>query len=86
MITSIDGKTIASASDLTSLMFPYHPDDKVDVGWVDQSGDQHQRQRAAHRRPARPERTARIAPGPLADQISSGPYSICSTSDARLPA
>ena len=30
MITSVDGKTVANASDLTSLMFPYHPGDKVD--------------------------------------------------------
>ena len=41
VITSIDGKAVANASDLTTLMFPYHPDDKVQVGWVDQSGGHH---------------------------------------------
>ncbi len=41
VITSIDGKSVSSASDLTAVMFPYHPDDKVQVGWVDGSGQQH---------------------------------------------
>ena len=41
VITSIDGKSVSNASDLTAVMFPYHPDDKVEVGWVDNSGQQH---------------------------------------------
>ena len=41
VITSLDGKAVTNASDLTSLMFPYHPGDKVDVGWVDQNGQTH---------------------------------------------
>ena len=41
VITSIDGKSVTNASDLTALMFPYHPSDKVQVGWVDQSGGHH---------------------------------------------
>jgi S1-C subfamily serine protease len=41
VITSIDGKTVTNASDLTTMMFTYHPGDKVDVGWVDSSGSSH---------------------------------------------
>jgi S1-C subfamily serine protease len=41
VITSVDGHSIASASDLTTMMFPYHPGDTVDVGWVDGSGGTH---------------------------------------------
>ena len=41
VITSVDGKAVTNASDLTSVMFPYHPDDKVKIGWVDQSGRSH---------------------------------------------
>jgi S1-C subfamily serine protease len=41
VITSIDGKTVTNASDLTTMMFTYHPNDKVDVGWVDSSGSSH---------------------------------------------
>jgi S1-C subfamily serine protease len=40
-ITSINGKSVASGSDLTTLMFPYHPSDKVDVDWIDSSGSSH---------------------------------------------
>ena len=42
VITSVDGKSVSNASDLTKLMFPYHPNDRVGVVWVDQSGQQHQ--------------------------------------------
>ncbi len=41
VITSVGGKSVSSASDLTKLMFPYHPNDQVAVVWVDQSGQQH---------------------------------------------
>jgi S1-C subfamily serine protease len=41
VITSVDGKTVTNASDLTSLMFPYHPGDGVGIGWVDASGGTH---------------------------------------------
>jgi S1-C subfamily serine protease len=41
VITTVDGKTVQSASDLTSLMFGYHPGDKVDLTWVDQNGGTH---------------------------------------------
>ena len=40
-ITSVNGKSVASGSDLTTLMFPYHPDDHVKVDWVDQGGSSH---------------------------------------------
>jgi len=41
VITSVAGKSVTSGSDLTKLMFPYHPNDTVAVTWVDQSGQQH---------------------------------------------
>jgi len=41
VITSVAGKSVSNASDLTKLMFPYHPNDTVAVTWVDQSGQQH---------------------------------------------
>jgi S1-C subfamily serine protease len=41
VITSVDGHSIASASDLTTMMFPYHPGDSVNVGWVDSDGNSH---------------------------------------------
>ena len=40
-ITAVNGKSVASGSDLTTLMFPYHPGDGVNVGWVDASGGTH---------------------------------------------
>jgi S1-C subfamily serine protease len=41
VITSVAGTTVRNASDLTALMFQYHPGDKVDVGWVDSNGNSH---------------------------------------------
>jgi S1-C subfamily serine protease len=41
VITSLGSTTIANTSDLNNAMFPYHPGDKVSVGWVDPSGQQH---------------------------------------------
>ena len=38
VIVSVAGKNIATTSDLNAAMFPYHPGEKVAVGWVDQSG------------------------------------------------
>ena len=41
-ITSIDGTTVRSASDLTRVMTPYSAHDRVRVNWTDSSGtDQH---------------------------------------------
>ena len=40
-ITSVDGKTIDSASALTSAMAAHKPGDKVTVGWNDTSGQRH---------------------------------------------
>ena len=40
-IVSLAGKTITSIDDLTSALAPHHPKDKVDIGWVDESGDRH---------------------------------------------
>jgi S1-C subfamily serine protease len=41
VITSLGGKTISSANDLTSAMSAYHPGDKVTVGWTDTNGNTH---------------------------------------------
>ncbi len=41
VITSLGGKTIGTANDLTSDMGVYHPGDKVTIGWTDGSGQTH---------------------------------------------
>jgi S1-C subfamily serine protease len=41
VITTIGGKTINSANDLTGDMGIYHPGDKVQVGWTDANGQTH---------------------------------------------
>ena len=41
VITSLGGKTINSADDLTNDMGAYHPGDKVQVGWTDANGQSH---------------------------------------------
>jgi S1-C subfamily serine protease len=40
-IVSLAGKSVTSIDDLTSALAPHHPRDKVDIAWVDQSGDRH---------------------------------------------
>ncbi len=41
VIVSIGGNVVASTSDLNAAMFPYHPDEQVNVGWIDGSGNSH---------------------------------------------
>ena len=41
VITSLGGKTISSADDLTRVVSGYHPGDKVQVVWTDASGQTH---------------------------------------------
>jgi S1-C subfamily serine protease len=41
VITSVAGNTVRNASDLTALMFTYHPGDKVAISWVGSNGDSH---------------------------------------------
>jgi S1-C subfamily serine protease len=41
VITSVAGKTVRSVDDIASALAPYHPGDKVQVGWNDSSGDRH---------------------------------------------
>ena len=41
VITSLGGKSIGSANDLTAAMGAYHPGDKVTVGWTDANGNTH---------------------------------------------
>jgi S1-C subfamily serine protease len=40
-ITSLNGQTVASPSGLTNLLLPFHPGDKVTIGWTDSSGQSH---------------------------------------------
>ncbi len=40
-ITSLGGKTITSADDLTNAIAIYHPGDKVQIGWTDANGQNH---------------------------------------------
>jgi S1-C subfamily serine protease len=40
-ITRVDGNDVTSASQLTHLMVPYQPGDKVKVEWTDSSGQSH---------------------------------------------
>jgi S1-C subfamily serine protease len=42
VIVSVDGKNIATTSDLNEAMFPFHPDERVTVRWIDQSGTSRQ--------------------------------------------
>jgi S1-C subfamily serine protease len=41
IITSVDGQTVSSPQGLTNLLAPYHPGDKVKIGWTDTSGQTH---------------------------------------------
>ena len=41
VITSLGGKSIGSANDLTNAIGIYHPGDKVSIGWTDSSGQTH---------------------------------------------
>ena len=40
-ITSFNGQTVTSPSALTNLLEPFHPGDKVTIGWTDTSGKTH---------------------------------------------
>jgi S1-C subfamily serine protease len=40
-MTSVDGKAITSATDLTSALATHKPGDKVSVGWDDATGQHH---------------------------------------------
>jgi S1-C subfamily serine protease len=40
-ITSLNGQTVTSPTGLTNLLLPFHPGDKVTVGWTDSSGQSH---------------------------------------------
>jgi S1-C subfamily serine protease len=41
VITSLGGKSVTTANDLTSAMSAHHPGDKVTIGWTDGSGQTH---------------------------------------------
>jgi S1-C subfamily serine protease len=40
-ITSLNGQAINSATDISAALVPLHPGDKVQIGWVDSSGQSH---------------------------------------------
>jgi S1-C subfamily serine protease len=40
-IVSLNGQTVTSPSTLTNLLEPFHPGDKVTIGWTDSSGQSH---------------------------------------------
>jgi S1-C subfamily serine protease len=40
-ITSVNSHAVASPSGLTNLLEPFHPGDKVTIGWTDSSGQSH---------------------------------------------
>jgi S1-C subfamily serine protease len=40
-ITNVDGNSVTSATQLTHLMVPYQPGNKVNVEWTDSSGQSH---------------------------------------------
>jgi S1-C subfamily serine protease len=41
VITSLDAHTVGSPGDLTNLLVPFHPGDRVTVGWSDANGVTH---------------------------------------------
>jgi S1-C subfamily serine protease len=41
IITTVNGKTITSPTQITNLIEPLHPGDKITVGWTDTSGETH---------------------------------------------
>jgi S1-C subfamily serine protease len=41
VITSLNNQNVSSPSALTNLLEPYHPGDKVTIGWTDSSGQTH---------------------------------------------
>ena len=40
-ITSVNGQSVTSPGALTNLLGPFHPGDKVTIGWTDTSGNTH---------------------------------------------
>ena len=41
VIVSVDGTSVGSGTDLSSVLGQYQPGDKVTIGWIDQSGSRH---------------------------------------------
>jgi S1-C subfamily serine protease len=40
-ITALDGQSVDSATAISSILVPHHPGDKVQISWVDSSGQSH---------------------------------------------
>ena len=51
MITALDGKSVTSGTDITSILVGLHPGDKVSITWTDTTG-------------SRTPRRSRSPPGP----------------------
>jgi S1-C subfamily serine protease len=41
VITSLDGQSVASATAISQILVGHHPGDKVQINWVDSSGQSH---------------------------------------------
>ena len=41
VLVSLDGTTIRSTSDLSTALAPHHPDDEVEITWLDTAGRRH---------------------------------------------
>lgn len=41
LVTSLGGQPVTSASSLTELLVPYHPGDRIEIGWSDSTGVTH---------------------------------------------
>ena len=40
-ITSVAGQSVSSPTDISNILVGYHPGDKIQVSWVDSSGQTH---------------------------------------------
>jgi S1-C subfamily serine protease len=41
VITALDGQSVESATTISSILVGHHPGDKVQISWVDSSGQSH---------------------------------------------
>jgi S1-C subfamily serine protease len=41
VVTSLNGKSVTTGTDITNILVGEHPGDKVSIGWTDTSGQSH---------------------------------------------
>ena len=41
MITSLDGKSVSTGTDIQDILVGHHPGDKVSIAWTDPEGQSH---------------------------------------------